>query len=82
MSELKPCPFCGGVAKFSQSGCGTENGSVVLNFRISCRKCGATASGAYDHVKMNLRDDGHLNIWYDGRGTSELAWNRRANNGF
>lgn len=79
MPDLKSCPFCGGTAEFRQTGYGTENGSVFLNFRISCKRCGATAPGASDHVKMNLRSDGHLNVCYDGRGTSEQAWNRRSN---
>lgn len=35
MSELKPCPFCGGRAKI-------EKIQVTGNYRVSCEKCPVT----------------------------------------
>ena len=36
MSELKPCPFCGGSAKFRRK----RNGPHLENF-VKCRGCNA-----------------------------------------
>ena len=34
-TDLKPCPFCGGVAAIVQSS------SVYLDYRVRCKRCGA-----------------------------------------
>ena len=36
MSELKPCPFCGGAAKFRRR----RNGPYIESF-VKCRDCNA-----------------------------------------
>ena len=62
LSDLKPCPFCGGVAKlYREQGVGGINGSIVR-----CEKCGAKA--AWKQMSYTTACD-HEAI---------EAWNRRA----
>lgn len=78
MFNLKPCPFCGGNASYSQTGTGYDFNSVFLDFRISCNKCGAVAPGSRGRMKMKLDSDGKLSVFEDGRVAAEEAWGRRA----
>lgn len=79
MSELKPCPFCGGKAYFEQRGYGTTDlGSVRLAFSIRCKKCGIFGPGSDGHIAINLSSTGELNVWHDDRKQAIEAWNRRA----
>ena len=41
MSELKPCPFCGGGASIKRS----HDDDMTLWIKIECNKCGATTRG-------------------------------------
>lgn len=78
MTELKPCPFCGGKAEFDQTGYGaTDHSSVELRFAIRCKKCGATAPDAYGYIAINLSSNGELNVWHDDKSKAIAAWNRR-----
>lgn len=80
MYKLKPCPFCGGVAKVEQTSYGTESpNSAKLSFRIECARCGATAPGASGYISVNLSRSGELNPWHDDRESAIKAWNRRNN---
>lgn len=77
-NELKPCPFCGGEARFVQVARGTaENASCRLQFAIRCVKCDATAPHAYGSVYVQLGEDGTLTSWGDDRLEAIEAWNRR-----
>ena len=79
MSDLKPCPFCGGEARFEQSQCGaTDKSSVSIRFSVRCKKCHSTASSAYGEICMNLSSTGELNIWHNDLEKVAEAWNRRA----
>lgn len=79
MAELKPCPFCGGEARFIQTAYGTTDlSSVSLSFSIRCVKCSATAPKGMGKIAINLLEDGTLNTWCDDRGRAVEAWNRRA----
>ena len=78
--NLRPCPFCGGKARFEQTACGTTDASSCkLSFSIRCAKCSATAPNSYGYVAVNLSYSGDLNLWHDDRGSAIKAWNRRAN---
>ena len=78
MIELKPCPFCKGIATYSLTATGHESGSAFIRFKISCRKCGAIAPGASGRVCVNIKSSGELNVWGDDRASAAEAWNRRS----
>lgn len=79
MYELKPCPFCGGKAKFEQLSCGcSSSDSMLLRFKITCRKCNATAPNSVGTVNVNLSMDGSLNVWQDDRNYLAAEWNKRS----
>lgn len=66
MSELKPCPFCGGEAKvmYAQTDDGTKTISVV------CQMCN---TGIF---RARMRPD-EWNAWYKPEQAIK-AWNKRA----
>jgi len=49
MTELKPCPFCGGEAVYI----GTGNNYPKEYWRVMCKKC--FASGIYNETKGRAR---------------------------
>ena len=78
MAELKPCPFCGGEARFYQTAVGTvDSNSAELRFQIRCKECGAVAPGSYGGICFTLKLNGEMNVWRDDRPTAVDAWNRR-----
>lgn len=80
MSDLKPCPFCGGEPVFfiheRQSG---SNG-IGYGFSIRCNRCGATNPNTRQSVLLSMEDDGSINYIEDGRGKAVAVWNARAEN--
>ena len=44
MTELKPCPFCGGKAEF-------RGGSSTTPY-IRCKECGGRTMSSYDSAKL------------------------------
>lgn len=44
MSEIKPCPFCGGEASLHTEAC-PDGGGTYWN--VKCRECGASSLGRY-----------------------------------
>lgn len=77
--ELKPCPFCGGKAWFSQTSYGTtDRDSVMFHFSIRCRKCNASAPGSNGYIALDFSTTGKLRIWHDDRNKAIEEWNRRA----
>ena len=75
MSELKPCPFCGGEANIKNMDLHTRDGSIRAYWRVKCSKC-QTEKG-YTSIYC-LRDDDTLFVAFDGRKRAIDAWNRRA----
>ena len=60
-TKLKPCPFCGGVAKlYREQSVGGLNGSIVR-----CEKCGAKATWK------------QMSYTYACDHEASEAWNRR-----
>lgn len=81
MAELKPCPFCGGEAKFF-SKCYTSRGVVRgWNFGICCTKCDIALPSTDYILEINLEGNGEIIVKIDEREKATAAWNRRADNG-
>jgi Lar family restriction alleviation protein len=78
MAELKPCPFCGGVAAFVVKSNRSDNRSVGFDFTIECKNCRTTTPRAHNGVIFSLSEDGLIVPVDDGRGKAIEAWNRRA----
>ena len=81
MTELKPCPFCGGKAVYMRTANYTTRDSVGYDFRIECSVCGATIPGAKDYVPFKLLGDGSVVITGKGLERAAEVWNRRAEDG-
>lgn len=69
MDELKPCPFCGGLAIISEDSGGTGK---VFNVWHQCKK-GKGHFNKYGSVGTLTIDTG----WYYTRKEAIAAWNRR-----
>ena len=78
--ELKPCPFCGGVAQFAQTAYGTDSGACSMHFQIRCKTCEASAPNGNGALRVALNRDGTIRIITDEREKAVEAWNRRAGN--
>ena len=72
MTELKPCPFCGGEAEVGQVAHGSGMDDHFINWFIRCQKCGANIERA--------ADDFYGREFFSAGEVMEL-WNRRDNNG-
>ena len=77
--KLKPCPFCGGEAKFiTVSNNCTDNG-VGFEFAIECVHCRISFPKRY-RVEFVLDEEGEIKTNVDHREKALCDWNRRADN--
>lgn len=75
--ELKPCPFCGGEAKFLVK-VSTERGIIRgWNFGIYCSKCDITTPKTNYILEIQLDEMGEIITVIDERPLAIEAWNRR-----
>ena len=65
MSELKPCPFCGGEVEETGGSC--NFGKKIMTLNVKCRKCGTSVA---------LKTAWNTNAYLEAIDT----WNRRADN--
>ena len=79
MTELKPCPFCGGEAEFIDTDARYSGHNYSVYFKIKCKKCLTEPYGASGYIGFNLRKNGEFNVWHDDRPGAIAKWNRRVN---
>lgn len=81
-TKLRPCPFCGGEAKFELSAavkCQTERGNTKgWEFGICCTECSVKTPRTHYKLEVQLNDDGQISVIEDERYKAIEAWNRRA----
>lgn len=76
--ELKPCPFCGGKAKFFVKA-HTERGLTRgFNFGIYCTRCDVTTPRTNYKLEIQMDEYGNIFEEIDERPNAIEAWNRRA----
>lgn len=66
--ELKPCPFCGGVAAPLYKHM-TANGYDGTVYRMRCAIC---------HAQSPYKRNAWLHGWHENLADAADAWNRRA----
>lgn len=82
MPELKPCPFCGGKAKFINRGNFSSNFSSGFQYTIKCIDCDITLAQT-EEMHFHLSDNGEPIMTEASKFNRERminAWNRRTNN--
>ena len=72
--ELKPCPFCGGTARFEKILVKSNVGCDVYAWHVVCYDCGVKTFAKGDEA---IRDDKGIRLIEDGRQEAIAAWNRR-----
>ena len=77
-SILKPCPFCGGKAKFFCTVIKERTVHRGWLFRIVCTECKATLPKTDYEIEVKFNDDGEIKTVIDERPLAVEAWNRRA----
>lgn len=76
MPELKPCPFCGGMAKIVQ--CDYEGNIRSEEYESNpWSGLGYRVVHESDDCPISTGEDGY-NLIYDSREEAESHWNRRA----
>jgi Lar family restriction alleviation protein len=77
MTELKPCPFCGGEAKFFAKAYLERGITRGWQFGIYCTKCNVTTPKTNYGLEIQLADWGNIITTVDERPLAIEAWNRR-----
>lgn len=81
MIELKPCPFCGGKAKFFSKTNISRGITRGWEFGIYCSKCDVTTPKTNYRLEVQLGESGDIKVHEDERLSAAELWNRRADNG-
>ncbi len=77
--KLKPCPFCGGEAKFLVKTYKERGITRGYSFGIYCTECDVTTPKTDYGIEFQLNADGEIEVIMDERSLAIEAWNRRAN---
>lgn len=74
--DLKSCPLCGGRAIYDVNSFMSSHHFMGIDFQIKCEKCGLTHPKMFK-IRMDMSDNGKLNISQDDRPLAAETWNRR-----
>lgn len=80
-NELKPCPFCGGKARFIAKGVESGNNTIGYNCVIECSKCGCSPYKKAHTLYVTLRENGEIELTEAGnieRKNLIFMWNQRS----
>ena len=77
--ELKPCPFCGGEAKFKIDSYFNTSTCAGFKFYIKCSKCDVDLKKKYEY-SSSMFSSGQITVVRE-KNRAIRDWNRRANNG-
>ena len=77
MSELKPCPFCGGEASFRVNVNTERRTTKGWRFGITCTNCGVQTPKIDYIYESQLGRTGEIETITDERIKAIEAWNRR-----
>lgn len=76
MEKLKPCPFCGGDAKFETISKNSTSYSVGYSFIIQCQECKMKFPKGYN-ISFSLSNNGEVKFMDDERFKAIRDWNKR-----
>lgn len=79
MNELKPCPFCGGEAKFFTTTFSQKGESRGWGFGIFCTRCNVKTPKSDYKVEISFCSNGEIKQTLDERAKAVEAWNGRTN---
>lgn len=82
MSELKPCPFCGGKAEFVVKGNISNHCGVAFTYVIACSKCKCTPMSKSSEMHIYLDKNGEIKMTGASDVTKQCMideWNTRVN---
>ena len=77
MTNLKPCPFCGGEAKFFITGIHRAENLTKWRFGIYCQKCNIKIPKTDCEVEVEFTDYGAVKVVKDERPAAIEKWNLR-----
>lgn len=80
-NKLKPCPFCGGKARFKIKGYMSSNYSAGFSCTIECSACGCTPIPKPHDLSLTMDENGEVKMTDASivlRDNMILAWNQRA----
>lgn len=80
MTELKPCPFCGGKGEIYIVDYDGDKSTRKWWFNIRCGKCLLKQSKVY-RLDVRFSKNGDIKTLTDERNKAINDWNRRINNG-
>lgn len=80
-AELRPCPFCGGGAKFFVRSHMERGMTRGYTFGIFCTKCDVTTPKTDYVIEFHMNGDGEIEMMIDERLLAIEAWNRRVDDG-
>lgn len=78
--EIKPCPFCGGEAKFFTKVDISRGATRGWEFGIYCTRCDVTTPSTCYKLEIQLGARGEIETPVDDRAKAASDWNRRVSN--
>lgn len=75
-TELKSCPFCGGMAHFRETFNAFQNNFRTVKFQVECCKCHVSIPKTYE-LEIFFNEKGKIETPKDEREKAIEVWNRR-----